>query len=414
MKEGGPKIPRPDSAQAALERRFSKTVLHAAQRDRKPLFEKLTSQNPFAVKELMEKPPRFAEYDRNAETSISLDETIASGLPKAFFANPTKWIESQPILKRTDLIQTQGQRAPTNEDLWREPYDASRVRSFDVQTGPKQRLGIISKRINEKSPQEISRAREAYEHGIPTPKVLAEISDKGNRYAWFERIDGHNLVEVAFMARKLLEPAPFLDNIDPKEHGDFSLLTPETIKKIGALMEATEKERLTYSLLRTNWNSYRTFENPYDEKISEYEKRFLSYLTEDLNTLKTRSPDQYALFAKDLKQLPRYLQEDADWIKERGHRIWLRIHLERINDSLDERRSAFEAAWESIMHQDPKLRILTSDVKQETERLQQLCEEKGIPHKDFGERNLLLAWDKKTNEPVIENGHPRILVLDWE
>lgn len=413
MKERGPKAPRPDSPQADLERRFSKTVLHAARRNRKSLFEKLTAENPFAVETLMDAPTRFAEYDRSAEASVQLDESIEGSLPKAFFNDPTKWIEAQPILKRSDLLQVRAKNGPTNKDLWREPYDATRVRSFDVRTPQQKRIGIISKRINGKSDTEVSRAREAYERGIPTPKVLAEISDKGNSYAWFERIEGYNLVEAKRMA-EAFTPLPFYEDLTLSDLGDVSLLAPETVTRLTELLERSAGERIANSLLHTNEQEHEVLHAPRNEHISRYAKRFASHVANDLGVLEVRAPHQYDLLAKDLSNLHTSLAKDPDWIKEEGHRVWLRIHLERINDELKRWKSKFNETWESILRQDPKLNVLISGINKEMERLKQLCEEKGIQHKDFNERNLLVAWDRKANEPIMDQGHPRLYVLDWE
>ncbi|MBI5306208.1 hypothetical protein HZB04_01305 [Candidatus Wolfebacteria bacterium] len=88
----------------SLIRKLSKTFLHAMERGRQSLFEKMTAVNAEKISKLMEEKPIFYENEENAFRKIFLDNEIANAFPDDFFENPTKWIESQKKYRPTDTV----------------------------------------------------------------------------------------------------------------------------------------------------------------------------------------------------------------------------------------------------------------------------------------------------------------------
>lgn len=149
------------------------------------------------VRQLMETPPVFFEGDLSAETKTSLDKDIKDMLPEEFFADPTKWIESQEDVPRRYTI---GRKPVANmkkiEELWERAYDTSRTKKILLEKDGKQ-VRIFSKRLKPEEVGRVEACREAYKADVPTPKILGTVSDKGNTYCWSEYINGITLQEIS-------------------------------------------------------------------------------------------------------------------------------------------------------------------------------------------------------------------------
>ena len=66
-----------------------------------------------------------------------------------------------------------------------------------IETGEADHNKTMTEEVDKKQLEEITLARRAWEAGIPTPKVLGEIKDKGNQYAFFEKISAINLLTLS-------------------------------------------------------------------------------------------------------------------------------------------------------------------------------------------------------------------------
>ncbi|MFH1789492.1 MAG: hypothetical protein ABH832_00245 [bacterium] len=180
-----------DETKEQALRRLSETVRSSALEGRKEVFDRLTSRNAHKIAEMSKEKPVFYENDPTAEQSSSIDDEIVDSLPDDFFTNPTEWIESRPNINRGYDIFSRFENLPYGasiEELWEHPYDVSKVKIITLSNGKI----ITSKRINGQT-SEVDRAKKAFQAGIPTPKVLGEIHDKGNYYVWYEYIPARNV-----------------------------------------------------------------------------------------------------------------------------------------------------------------------------------------------------------------------------
>lgn len=70
--------------------------------------------------------------------------------------------------------------------------------------------------------------------------------------------------------------------------------------------------------------------------------------------------------------------------------------IKAARDENEQKRSEFQTKWQKIIDK----AIFGFSISEEKERLQKLCQEKGVEHKDFNSRNLLLKWDFKKINPL--------------
>jgi len=193
-------IERPSGFSEELARKATRVYYEAQRRSRLGLFETLTKNNAETIDKLLEEKAMFARTKENAPRVILLADEIANDLPEAFFQNPSAWIEAQPSFKPPKATTPDDEQltGKIKDILWYgHDADVDRIKKIEIQT-PTGNRTIVSKRINPKWEDwhEVATARCALEAGIPTPRVLGEITDHGNLYAWFEYIPSIDLTEL--------------------------------------------------------------------------------------------------------------------------------------------------------------------------------------------------------------------------
>lgn len=418
--EGDPFAGSDSALKQELVRRVSKTVLRSAERGRRGLFEKLTVKNAEKLARLLEERPVFYQNQEDAPREILLEAELAERLPAEFFDHPTQWIEQQPNVSRgyekEDLLPT----GETIEELWSMPYDVSKVKLIDLSDGEDD-LRLVSKRLDPKDAREIVLARRAYDAGIPTPKVMGEIMDRGNLYAWFEYVQGINY--DAFLRKKIFRDLDLI-RISAVSADDFKACFSEK-SVFGDLPESVKRELEDMyhdaEMLRLK-NEFK-YSVPYIRELfySQQSSRgevFLEYLFERVPGLandpsKLQAVVKYFGFKNtedlisridSLAGYDRQLNLDSAsrdffrFIDARGARLW--IELDNINQAI--RKKIFDY----YLGYDPSLK------KQE---ILELCQSRGIAHKDFNNRNFVIEWDVEKDRPLKSaDGQVRMLLIDWE
>lgn len=403
-----------------LVRRVSKTVLRSAERGRRGLFEKLTAKNAEKLARLLEERPVFYQNQEDAPREILLEAELAERLPAEFFDHPTQWIEQQPNVSRgyekEDLLPT----GETIEELWSMPYDVSKVKLIDLSDGEDD-LRLVSKRLDPKDAREIVLARRAYDAGIPTPKVMGEIMDRGNLYAWFEYVQGINY--DAFLRKKIFRDLDLI-RISAVSADDFKACFAEK-SVFGDLPESVKRELENMyhdaEMLRLK-NEFKyavplVRELFYSQQSSRGEA-FLEHLFERAPGLandpsKLQAVVKYFGFKNtedlisridSLAGYDRQLNLDSassDFFRSidaRGARLW--IELDNINQAIRKKILDYYLGY------DPRLK------KQE---ILELCQSRGIVHKDFNNRNFVIEWDAEKDRPLKSaDGQARMLLIDWE
>jgi hypothetical protein len=401
-----------------LIHRLSKTTLHAAERGRRSLFEKLTAQNAERIAEMMKEKPQLWEQ-KEGETKLLLDPEIAELMPQEFFDNPTAWIERQNNIERhhsSEFLPT----GETIQELWHKSYDISKVKEFTLENEQTHKsIKIISKRIEKEEVEEVARARQAFEAGIPTPRVWGEIFDKGNAYAFFEKIEGVSLL-AAFEKTGLTYNASGVANIS-------HAVTEEAFWKGMALSSSTSSlpDEVKQALF-IEWQKEADQHNK--EKIA-FTLRAIYY---DLKSAAAPLGGGEIIWGENLP----FSQKDQDQaVQVLGFNTVREFYdeIRRINKVGDWKvLDKIEIKLEKLMLQQNEEEADLFRKKQEQERnyediifsasmgipvykakayLRELCEEKRIEHKDFADRNLMIDWDIKNDKP---KPGAKMYLIDWE
>lgn len=406
-------------------RKLSKTVLHAAERLRQSLFEKLTAANAERIAELLKEKPVFYENKAEAPRTILLDDEIAEYLPPEFFDDPTKWIESQENIKREHVLETLP-TGETIEELWDKPYDISKVKEFSLIGKKDKKISLASKRIDQDQLEEIALARKAWEAGIPTARILGEIADKGNTYVFFERIRGINFLAAQEKLRLLSVSVATLHIINEKDfysqmHYEYNNILSEKAKKIiYSLWEKARpdiiKNRDIYTLRENLNHAFALMERvEKDEDYKDSVKDFVQYIKEyaenkynlpGINTILNKfnypNPIQFIDHCLDLIKLDKKeeFREIVDFINS---------EYKNIRDKI---KNEFDSVFISKIYKD----VFGFNPYEEIKKVKKLCEEKRIEHKDFNDRNILIEWDFDKNKPKRkkESEKNKIYIIDWE
>ena len=395
-----------------LVRKSSRVVLHAAEKHRKPLFERLTDKNADRIAQITKERPIFYEEKEGAETKIILDPEIADLMPPEFFENPTKWIESQPNIERK-YKQGELPTGETIEELWQDPYDVSKVKEFSISLPKGKKLDIISKRIESEETEEIVLAVKAMEAGIPTPRVFGEVSDKGNLYAFFEKIEGIDLL-AAKQNKNLENLFNDVSTLLSMKEGNFDL-TLKSFRFINFISEDGCNR-----LFRLWHKANKEFIE--EKEISRFLKEIIYFFTKynDINRALER-----------VYNLEDYFYENTlnKFFKKYGYRGFrdfkkfeksidrkrledLAMKLEENKSMLKEKSNDFIRKAREIVLED----VLGVNIENVKEKLKQMCKENGIEHKDFADRNILIEWDFEKDEPKGKGTRrkPKLYIIDWE
>lgn len=391
--------PIPEDEQRNIIRKLSRTTLHASQRRREKLFNAHTAGNSEKIKELSQEKPIFYKEGVESEQRIQVEPDFAKLLPQEFFDNPTQWIESQSNIHRDDTAEL-----PAGEsiaELWGRAYDVSKVKRFSVGEGEEMK-DIVSKRIDPKT-KEIERARRAYEAGIPTPHILAEIHDQGNTYAFFEgmkgiamnsnRINRYDRLKF-FVPTTVFSTKAFHDDLQALGYNELPQGLREKLQKcwedsrhdiylkevLGWINSAMNKHRIE----RKRWSTI-------DEILEGEKDLFLDYKTPDFRAV--------------LQSLG---VDDASSPVDRWE---LEENINRLVQPVSQRMIEYEKRWGEIIDTE----IFGYNPNEEIARLQKLCGDHGIRHVDLDPRNLIIEWDVEHKRPRKgEDGKATMHIIDWE
>lgn len=421
-----------------LVHKVSKTVLHAAERGKQSLFETLTAKNADKLAKIMQGKPLFYEHDQTKPTSIMLDEEISGILPQDFFQDPTKWIEQQKGVSRGDEAELPA--GETIGELWGMPYDVTKVKEFSLRLPDGQVREIVSKRIEKDQLEEIAIARKAYEAGIPTPKVLGEIIDKGNIYVFFEKISGINLNAAWWRLYRRQYP------LMVQQYGTFRYATNE--KDFDRSMQ--ELSKISTECKNDIFKLWRKYKDIIRKKrifylLGEIAKDALDKCTRANISLEQFSSEDISeclsdLGYKSIGELRReYIRKTPEFFKDMSDEALddmirsfdkgtiptdyiksLNEYREFSTEDIDEKEKELE---QILMDKfDRKLRALVYtdifgfDYPNEMKKIKQQCKDTGIEHKDFENRNFLMRWDFEKDLPLknLPEGQPKLYIIDWE
>ncbi len=404
-------------------RKASRVVLHAAVKDKKSLFETLTTENADRIARILQEKPIFFENKETPEPKIILDEKIAKALPPEFFENPTAWIESQQNIAR-------GYEMPpgnTIEELWESPYDVSKVKEFEVVLSDGVVVKVVSKRIKPKEIEEIALATKAYSVGIPTPKVLAEVFDRGNSYAFFEKLEAIDLT-AAFRKRKM-------DQVNIFTGGSVIPTFFACVDEGKFQNEVKNWPYFEFLSDRARERIHNLWGKSLDAIVTREANLTLGNLFRDLSEIENGRWDYSHIYESILYQievLDGYKKDViARIIGKYGYKNF-RNFKDEIMQSIGSKQAYYESLKErvrslenedirmSYAHRDKLQSIIFQDIfgcdlVKEKEKLEQLCRNKGIEHKDFANRNILINWDFKKDQPKREGKKkPKLYIVDWE
>ncbi|HEY4523261.1 MAG TPA: hypothetical protein VJK04_00085 [Candidatus Paceibacterota bacterium] len=394
-----------------LIRKTSKTVLHAAKKNRRSLFERLTVGNAEKLAQVMTKKPIFYENRETEPTRILLDDKIQGMFPSEFFENPTRWIESRKIVKRGDEEVADLPLGENIAELWDKSYDVTKVKQFTVSLPDKKPVTIVSKRIDAKQLQEVVMARRAYEAGIPTPKVIGEITDRGNNYALFEYLPGINL-NAAYW-RLYREGRLKHDTNYRSLFNDYNL--KELKAHLRHIIPDISPER--FSRLVVLWQNALPLNKQREVLISlapilGYE---LPKVREDIKLSRARLLLKRGFTNEDIATALRLIGytnfdqylESVPWDQNERSEFRARMALSRHASELD----GFEEQLLSEIREE----IFGVDYQKEMARLEEICKKKEISHKDFAPRNIMILWDFKNDKPLPRKpNEPKLYIIDWE
>jgi len=369
------------------------------------------------LQDVWDEPPIFFDQWTQAPTKFQVEDSILQLFPPSFFENPTLFMESLPNISRGHQMLP----AATLNELLESPYDVSKVKTFK---------NLVVKRIEKDERNEVSRAREAYQAGIPTPKVLGEIWHWGNQYALFEKLKALSLYAI-IQEKYALDFANIQPLIMPGIWHKKEVWRNDLLIKYPELLETFKKIYLRYSL--------------YFEK-AELMLLLHNYLLDLIEPGRAayRGPPQdpmitWGKFRQDLI-IPTHsgqelLQEigfeniENYYQKVLGKELWHKVIKQDIENrgnlkiEILERLHYFEEPFRNARSKQDTLfqkeiwkilsqHLLGFDVKKEMEKLQKQCQKAKLKHKDFNNRNLLVPWDFSKNQP--KKAKVMLYLIDWE
>ena len=397
--------------------RLSRIVLKAAKNGKLSLLTRLTAGNKEKITSLLGKPPKFYREDPEAAQQIDLDPYVASLMPQEFFDHPTQWIERQPNISRSDDPYGRLPSGKNIRELQNKPYDRTKVKmlTLDSKDHP---FHLVSKRLEPEKLDEVDRAHKAFEVGIPTPRVLGHIMDQGNTYVFFEHIPSLNLLDI-------VEQTKVGDFYNGPDHAISTHLFQGYISNCQSILRwAPQPNKLKRQLYKI-WHS--ALPNILVAFLSSIMHEHADCAHELRNKFQSEVRDYPEIFAiQNFNKLGFEDLEDflASYPYIPGHQYNQNLidratkKLVRFLETIDTRSRPFRQLvrpewqeWRACVSEG----IFGCNLIQEIEKLKSLCKEKGVEHKDFALRNILMEWDTKKNKPHRPNGKPvRLLLIDWE
>jgi len=395
-----------------LVRKTSKVVLHAAEKGRTRLFDVLTYKNIEKINRILDKKPIFYENEQHAKTEILLSPELGETMPAEFFENPTQWIESQNNIER----HYGDKSLPTGKNIKEmryQSYDISKVKEFSVTDEHGKYIKIVSKRIKPEETSEIALAVKAFAAGIPTPKVLGEIYDKGNTYAFFEKIDGIDL-KAALKKKKLDHYSLAFGVTDMDEEWFWKDFTNLPFKNF--ISDVCRQEIFNnWKKAKKDFILEREISIPLKDLFRDVSERYFDQVEDKMESLRWKNTLNKEAIDKILKKYGFKNLDDLENQKLEGadlekYKKLLKI-INRRAEILSKKSTIFKDNLSAAILKD----ILGVDVNVEKEKLEKMCKEKGIEHKDFADRNILVGWDFEKDEPKgKDSGDVKLYVIDWE
>ena len=439
----GAEQPDDEAKREKLLRKLTGTVQHASIKNKETLFGRLTAGNKDLIEDLSSNKPIFYKNDPTIPTSIVLDQNIRALLPQEFYDNPTQWIESsqnidRKYLKRKEtfssaepkielkLTLTPTELLPSGEsieELWLHPYDISRVKEVRLGEGAES-IEVVIKRIKDGS-QEIETSKKAYGSGIPTPKIFGVVNDRGNTYAFFEKLP-------AISADAAAENQGLKNGYAYYAHGikrSIRTIGPDFATIIDSEVPFIVQERLKRMIEKSalkNDAQYlpckklglaldyvlqpqESFHPSYFKGLLEAALGYFTFLPPPDDFKNDLEALQRDLSIPDLKtfvnNIPSSLQEK---IKD-GSLQRLREKIKKLVDEENEKREKVAGKAETLFYKG----MLGRDINKELRGYKKILKKEGIQH-DFDNRNILIRWDEKGNHPLIEAGLPNLWIIDWE
>jgi hypothetical protein len=318
-------------------------------------------------------------------------------------------------------------------------YDISKIKTFNLVRPEGTVVKIYSKRIEGAETEEIARARRAYEAGIPTPKVLGEIQDKGNLYAWFEAIEGRDLNTI--ISRLHLDR---IHNTSPsfastvEEYYEWLRHFPEILQRVDptimvTLMNLWQENRANIHMKESlNMLQRILVHVPIelaklmvvkDDKgfeIVEYDNRLAAAKNAiDKSFLEEKISEGCEEPKVDLIAVLKYLGYNSlsdlvakmHWESPLHETVFTQVQQAE-HELKEQLRNDFDHPWSTIVENS----LIGFDVSDARDRLKKQCEENHIEHKDFNDRNIIVEWDFEKDKPLIHDGEtkPRVYLVDWE
>jgi hypothetical protein len=346
------------------------------------------------------------------ETDIELDPAIEKLFPIEFWIDPKAWIEAQPTLSRQEAMQW---------GVTSDQYDFSRVKLITLDDSDGRDVKVVSKRLKGNAAEEIARAKEAYSADIPTPKVLGQMAlSDGTIYMLTEYVPAIDLNEI--FERKggrlnliLVVPPPEFELTEIKFQQNMRHCFPDHAhdtrfidlwQKYLPAIAASEFHYIQRTILLGFNSIQKATEWLYEKCIFDYHTTIVQksgYKDIDGFMHKfTLHPIFSIAYPKESRFALPKSPENEKIISE---------FLASLKLKFEETLAKFKKEWMALLIQTE----LGFDLIAEIESLRRMCAKKGIEHKDFNYRNLLLEWDFENDRPLIADGKaPRLWLIDWE
>ncbi|MFH1291833.1 MAG: hypothetical protein ABIH87_01390 [bacterium] len=365
----------------------------------------------------------FHKSEKDAPTRIELDQEISDLMPQSFFDNPTEWIENQPYIYRgEDAKGKLPEKGKMSELVTVVHYDTSKVREVELVDKDEKKKFVLVKRLDEERGQgEVNRSRQAYEAGIPTPKVLGEVEHWGNHYAFFQHVEGINLQSAYDEMYKSLNIVS-LDDISFIASSHSEKTVKADIDDLTCLSEQVKdhmyqlwldnsvnvKKSLLFSHMKglvVGINQVKIMKeriDSTDEVISHVGNG------EDLanQCSVTLGFDNWQDFTNNLLIQAVIGKDKREAFKNK---------YKKLIDSFSE-----DFRLESRNTGGKMLSVVEEDFfgfspTEEMQRIKDLCVAKGITHDDQESRNFVIPWDTKVNKPREPRfDESKLYLIDWK
>ena len=453
-------------------RRATRVMHQVLRRGRQSLLETLVKDKE-GWAQLLQKKAEFVDSHESAPI-IEVDPSIEKLVPAEFFERPTEWIESQPALRPLNSkIKSADERIPgvptvgDMSSLWerhRNVYDQFKVRKI-ILTAPDsgKSVEIVSKRLTplifEKAAQEVAIARQAADAGLPTPRVLAEIKDKGNIYVWFEHVPQAKSFESLYHEYDFI----------------FSpLVNDETIDKIFSFIETNkyvetdeEKEFVSrvYEKIRALRDQHRAVERIVAD-IQIWQKKFTQNreVTRSLEGVTDRRGRSVRVLTDEARELIALEIARLEEVSSSDHQVLMQAakirglssvaelvgslileqlkrgswQMRDLDQALDNANGNFSEQipffpdYKNILNFNNEEKLLKQALDEVSgfaaekmcghrkpwevsDSLRKLAEQKGFKHPDFHYGNIVVEWDEHTHRVARDaSGTGKMHIIDWE